>query len=123
MCEFESDYELVYDYQCMYEFIDESEWEQKYERVDTMCQERTLGMYSPCQKRTSNQEQTHSMSVVGFGIRFRLVILENLGIDHEIMGDAWVCTWYWNYFLNHFNHEWKTALGQNLAHSSAHFAC
>ncbi len=26
--------------------------------VDTMCQERTLCIYSPCQERTSNQEQT-----------------------------------------------------------------
>ncbi len=54
--------------------------------VDTMCQKRTLYMYSPCQERTSNQEQTHSMSAVGFGIRFGLVIHENPGIDHKIMG-------------------------------------
>ncbi len=55
---------------------------------DTMYQERTLCMYSPCQERTSNQEQTHSMSAVGFGIRIGLVILENPGIDHKIVGVA-----------------------------------
>ncbi len=56
--------------------------------VDTMCQEQTLCMYSPCQERTSNQERTHSMSAIGFGIRFELVILKNPGIDHKIMGVA-----------------------------------
>ncbi len=55
--------------------------------VDTMCQERTQYMYSPYQERTSNQEQTHSMSAVGFGIRFRLLILENPGIEFKIMGE------------------------------------
>ncbi len=58
---------------------------------DTMCQGRTLCMYSPYQERTSNQEQIHSMSVIGFGIRFGLIILENPGINHKIMGVAWVC--------------------------------
>ncbi len=52
----------------------------------TMCQGRTLRIYSPCQERTSNQEQTHSMSAVSFGIRFGHIILENLGIDHQIRG-------------------------------------
>ncbi len=56
--------------------------------VYTMCQERTVCMYSPCQERTSNQEQTHTLSAVGFGISFGLVILENPGIDHKIMGEA-----------------------------------
>ncbi len=59
-----------------------------YVYVDTMCQEWTLCMYSPCQEWTSNQEQRHSMSAVDFGIRFGLVILENPGIDHKIMGVA-----------------------------------
>ncbi len=54
--------------------------------VDTMCQGRTLCMYSPCQERTCNQEQTHSMPAVGFGIRFGLVIIENPETDHKIMG-------------------------------------
>ncbi len=82
--------------------------------VDTMCLERTLCMYSPCQERTSNQELTHSMFAVSFGIRFGLITLENSGIGHKIMWVAWVCPWHWNYFSNHFNHEWKSALGQNL---------
>ncbi len=51
-------------------------------------QERTPCMYSPCQEQTFNQEQTHSMSAIGFGIRFGLVILENPGIDYKIMGAA-----------------------------------
>ncbi len=54
-------------------------------RVYTMCQKRSLCMYSPCQEWTSNQEKTHSIPAVGFGIRFGLVILENPGIDHKIM--------------------------------------
>ncbi len=37
-------------------------------------------MYYPC------REGTHSMAAVGFGIRFGLVIFENPGIDHKIMG-------------------------------------
>ncbi len=45
------------------------------------------------------------------------------GIDHKIMGVVWVCPWHWNYFSNHFNYKWKSALGRNLAHSSPHFAC
>ncbi len=53
--------------------------------VDTMCQERTLCMYSPCQERTSDPEQKHSMSAIGFGIRFGIMILETPGIDHKIM--------------------------------------
>ncbi len=49
-----------------------------YVRADTVCQERTF-----------NQKQTHSIAAaVGFGIRFGLVILENTGIDHKIMGVA-----------------------------------
>ncbi len=48
--------------------------------VYIMCQERTLCMYSPSQERTLNQEQTHSMSAVGFGIRFGLIILQNPGM-------------------------------------------
>ncbi len=56
-----------------------------------MYQGRTVCTFSPCQERTSNQMQTHSMSAVGFGIRFGFVILENTGIDHKIMGVAWVC--------------------------------
>ncbi len=51
-------------------------------RVDAMCQERTLCMYSPC------QERTHLMSAVGFGIRFGLVILKNPVIGHKIMAEA-----------------------------------
>ncbi len=84
---------------------------------DTMCQEQTLCMYSPC------QERTHSMSVVGFGIRFGLVILKNPGIDHKIMGVAWVCPWHRKYFSNNFIREWKSALGKNLTHFSPYFTC
>ncbi len=91
--------------------------------VDIMRQERTLCMHSPCQERTSNQEYTHSRFAVGFGMRFGLVILKNPGIDHKIIGVAWVCPWHWNYFSNHFIHERKSALGQNLTHSSPHFTC
>ncbi len=67
-----------------------------------MCPERTLCMYSPCQKWPSDQERTHSTSAVGFGISFGLAILENPGIHHKIMGVARVHPWHWNYFLNHF---------------------
>ncbi len=56
--------------------------------VDTMCKEQTLCMYSRCQERTFDQEQTYSISPVGFGIRFVLVILENPGIDYKIMAVA-----------------------------------
>ncbi len=56
--------------------------------VYTICQERTLCMYSPCQEQTSNQEQIHWMSAVVLDIRFGLVILENPGIDHKIKGVA-----------------------------------
>ncbi len=59
-----------------------------YVCVDTMFEKWTACVYSPCQERTSDQERTHSTSAVGFGIRFRLVILENLGIDHKILGVA-----------------------------------
>ncbi len=55
-------------------------------RVYTMCQEWTLCMYSPCQERTSNQEQNHSMSAIGFGIRFGLLILKNPGINQNYGG-------------------------------------
>ncbi len=48
--------------------------------VYVMCQEWTLCMYSPYQEQTSNQERTHSMSAVGFGISLGLVIIENSGI-------------------------------------------
>ncbi len=50
--------------------------------VDIMCQEQTVCIYCPC------QERTHSMSAVGFGIKFGQLILENPGIDHKIMGVA-----------------------------------
>ncbi len=49
-----------------------------------MCQGRTLCMYSPGQERTFDQEQTHAMSVVRFGI-IGLIIFENPRIDHKIM--------------------------------------
>ncbi len=71
----------------------------------TMCQERILCMFYTCEVRTFNQEQTHSRFAVGFNLRFELVILENLGIDHKIMGVAWVRSWYRNYFSNHFIYE------------------
>ncbi len=34
----------------------------------------------------ADSEQTHSISAVGFGIRFGLLILEKPRIDHKIMG-------------------------------------
>ncbi len=54
----------------------------------TMCQERTLCMFYTCEVRTFDHEWTHSRSAVGFSYRFGLVILENPGIDHKIMGVA-----------------------------------
>ncbi len=51
-----------------------------------MREERILCMFCTCQERTFDQEQTHSMSAVGFGFGFGLVILENLRIDHKIVG-------------------------------------
>ncbi len=68
-----------------------------------MCQERTLCIFYICEVWTFNQERTHSRSAVGFSLRFGLVILENPGIDHKIMGVAWVRSWHWNYFLSHFD--------------------
>ncbi len=68
----------------------------------TMCQERTLWMFYTCDVWTFDQERTRSRSSVGFSIRFGLVILQNPGIDHKIRGVAWVRSWHWNYFSNHF---------------------
>ncbi len=59
-------------------------------------------MFYTCEVRTFDQGQTHSRSAVGFSLRFGLVTLENSGIDHKIIGVAWVRSWYRNYFLNHF---------------------
>ncbi len=84
------------------------------------CQEQTLCMFCTCQEWTSDQQWTHSMSTLDFGFSFGLVILKNPGIAPKIMGVAWVCSRYWNYFSNHL-HEWKSALDQNLIHSSPHF--
>ncbi len=42
----------------------------------TMCQERTLCMFYTCEVQTFDQERAHSMSAVGFNLRFGLVILE-----------------------------------------------
>ncbi len=53
--------------------------------VYIMCEEWILCMFRTCQLQTSDQEQTHSMSTVGFGFSFQLVILENLRIYLEIM--------------------------------------
>ncbi len=47
-----------------------------------------------------------------------LVTIRSMGY-----GEAWVYPCHWNNFLNHFIHEWKSALGQNLTHCSPHFAC
>ncbi len=54
-------------------------------RTYTMCQEWTLCMFYTCEVRTFDQEWTHLKSAVGFSLRFGLVILENIGIDHKIM--------------------------------------
>ncbi len=64
----------------------------------TTRQERTLCMFCTCQERHVNvlympradfqQGWTHSMSAVGFGFSFGLVILENPGIDPKIIGVA-----------------------------------
>ncbi len=52
----------------------------------TMCQEQTLCMFYTCKVRTFDKEWTHSRFAVGFSLRFGLVILDNPGIDHKIMG-------------------------------------
>ncbi len=54
----------------------------------TMCQERALCMFYTCEVQTFDQERTHSRSAVGFSVRFGIVILENPGINHKIMGLA-----------------------------------
>ncbi len=61
-----------------------------------------LSMFYPCEVQTFEQERTHWRSAIGFTLRFGLVILENLGVDHKIMGVVWVRSWHWNYFWNHF---------------------
>ncbi len=63
------------------------------------------------------------MSAVGFGIRFGLIILENQGIDHKIMRVAWVHPGIEMISLIILYMEWKSALSQNLTHSSPHFTC
>ncbi len=91
-------------------------------RANITCQERTLCMFCTCEEQTSNQEQTHSMSTVGFGFCFGLVILD-LGIDSKIIGVVCVHSWHWNYLSKHFIYKWKFALGKTHVHSSPHFTC
>ncbi len=61
-------------------------------RAYTTCRERMLCMFCTCQEWTSDQEWTQSMSAVGFGSKFGLVIPENPENYTKIMGLARVCS-------------------------------
>ncbi len=92
----------------------------------TMCQGRTLCIFYTCKVRTFDQEQTHSRSAVNCNLRFGLVTLENLGIDHKIMGVAWVHSWCKNYFLNHIIYMNKNLLLVKITYilvSTSHAYC
>ncbi len=62
----------------------------KQASVDTMCQEWTQCMFSPCEEQTSNKERTHWMSAVCFDFRFGLLPLQYPRINLGIMGLACV---------------------------------
>ncbi len=85
--------------------------------VFTQCAKRGLFACTLHAKSGFLTKSRHTRCLLlGFGMRFGLVILETPEIDHKIMEVAWICPWHWNYISNHFNYKWKSPLLVKTSH-------